>query len=162
MPRCLLLKSGDDLLNSDTFLCATYEINYIIRTGVENKNKLISHTCCNWDIWTNHGYKPVLKNPVTFQGFWLNKFLLFPKQLLLRRWVVAPCSLTARRNNRQKGPLKRRYTSTRLHGATTGSKDLWNVGTLLPHYTALQPRRQPSSCSPPWEPQIILSYCYLF
>jgi hypothetical protein len=25
----------------------------------------------------------------------------------------------------------------------------------LPDYTALQPRRQPSSCSPPWEPQIL-------
>jgi hypothetical protein len=26
-----------------------------------------------------------------------------------------------------------------------GSKDLWKVSKLLPHYTALQPRRQPSS-----------------
>jgi hypothetical protein len=26
-----------------------------------------------------------------------------------------------------------------------GSKDLWNVGKLLPDYMALQPRRQPSS-----------------
>jgi hypothetical protein len=26
------------------------------------------------------------------------------------------------------------------------SKDLWNVGKLLPDYTMLQPRRQPSSC----------------
>jgi hypothetical protein len=30
-----------------------------------------------------------------------------------------------------------------------GSKDLSNVGKLLPDYTALQPRRQPSSYSPP-------------
>jgi hypothetical protein len=29
-----------------------------------------------------------------------------------------------------------------------GSKDLWNVGKLLPDYTVLQPRRQPSSYSP--------------
>jgi hypothetical protein len=36
-----------------------------------------------------------------------------------------------------------------------GSKDLWNVGKLLPDYTALQPRRQPSSYSPPWEPHIL-------
>jgi hypothetical protein len=36
-----------------------------------------------------------------------------------------------------------------------GSKDLWNVGKLLPDYTALQPRRQPSLYSPPWEPQIL-------
>jgi hypothetical protein len=39
-----------------------------------------------------------------------------------------------------------------------GSKDLWNVGKLLPDYTALQPRRQPSSYSPPWEPQILLKH----
>jgi hypothetical protein len=32
--------------------------------------------------------------------------------------------------------------------------DLWNVGKLLPDYTALQSRRQPSSYSTPWEPQI--------
>jgi hypothetical protein len=31
------------------------------------------------------------------------------------------------------------------------SKDLWNVGKLLPDYTALQPRRQPSSYSTPCE-----------
>jgi hypothetical protein len=41
-----------------------------------------------------------------------------------------------------------------------GSKDLWNAGKLLPHYTALQPRRQPYSYSPPWEPQILLLYLY--
>jgi hypothetical protein len=38
-----------------------------------------------------------------------------------------------------------------------GSTDLWNVGKLLPDYTALQPRRQPSSYSPSWEPQILLN-----
>jgi hypothetical protein len=37
-----------------------------------------------------------------------------------------------------------------------GSKDLWNVGELLPYYTAIQPWRQPSSYSPPWELQILL------
>jgi hypothetical protein len=37
------------------------------------------------------------------------------------------------------------------------SKDLWNVGKLLPDYTALQPRRQPSSNSPPWELHILLN-----
>jgi hypothetical protein len=39
-----------------------------------------------------------------------------------------------------------------------GSKYLWNVGELLPDYTAQQPRRQPSSYSPPWELQISLSF----
>jgi hypothetical protein len=33
-------------------------------------------------------------------------------------------------------------------------KHLWNVGKLLPDYTAQQPRRQPSSYSPQWEPEI--------
>jgi hypothetical protein len=37
-----------------------------------------------------------------------------------------------------------------------GSKDLWNLGKLLSEYRALQPRRQPSLYSPPWEPQILL------
>lgn len=31
----------------------------------------------------NHSYRSVLKNQITFQGFWLNKCLLFRKQLLL-------------------------------------------------------------------------------
>jgi hypothetical protein len=39
-----------------------------------------------------------------------------------------------------------------------GSKDLWNVGKFLPDYTALQPRRQPSSFSPLCEPQTLLLF----
>jgi hypothetical protein len=39
-------------------------------------------------------------------------------------WVVAPCSL--------------------VEPDDGGSKDLWNVGKLLPDYTVLQPRRQQS------------------
>jgi hypothetical protein len=42
------------------------------------------------------------------------------------------------------------------HPDDGGSKDLWNVGELLPDYTAWQPRRQPSSYSLLWEPQILL------
>jgi hypothetical protein len=37
---------------------------------------------------------------------------------------------------------------------THRSKHLWNVGKLLSDYTAQQPRKQPSSCSLPWETQI--------
>jgi hypothetical protein len=33
----------------------------------------------------------------------------------------------------------------------------WNVGKLLPVYTSLQTRRQPSSYSSPWEPKILFS-----
>jgi hypothetical protein len=35
-----------------------------------------------------------------------------------------------------------------------GRKYLRNVGKLLSDYTTQQPRRQPSSYSPPWEPEI--------
>jgi hypothetical protein len=38
--------------------------------------------------------------------------------------------------------------------------DLWNVGKLLPDYMALQPRRQPSLYSPPWEPQIYFLFLF--
>jgi hypothetical protein len=65
-------------------------------------------------------------------------------------WVVAPCSLVE---------VYRRF---RLFAASIiraialdgGSKHIWNVGKLLPDYTEQQPRRQPSSYSPPWEPEI--------
>jgi hypothetical protein len=41
------------------------------------------------------------------------------------------------------------------------SSGRWLIGKLLPDYTALQPRRQPTSYSPPWKPQIlILSACF--
>jgi hypothetical protein len=65
-------------------------------------------------------------------------------------WALAPCSLVEV-NQRFRGPC-------RLHhqGDDGGSKDLWKVGKLLPDYTAPKPRRQPSSYSPPWEPQILL------
>jgi hypothetical protein len=43
-----------------------------------------------------------------------------------------------------------------------GRKDLWNVGKLLLDYTALQPTRQPSSYSPPWEPQIVVNLGIFF
>jgi hypothetical protein len=35
-----------------------------------------------------------------------------------------------------------------------GSMHLWNVGKLLPDYTAYYPRRQSSLYSSPWEPEI--------
>jgi hypothetical protein len=38
-----------------------------------------------------------------------------------------------------------------------GCRDLWNAGKLIPVYMALQPRRQPSSYSLPWEPQTLLN-----
>jgi hypothetical protein len=43
----------------------------------------------------------------------------------------------------------------RLVDCTT---DLWNVGKLIPVHTALQPRRQPSPCSQPWEARIVLVF----
>jgi hypothetical protein len=57
-------------------------------------------------------------------------------------WVVAPCSLVE--------VYQRFRRPCYLH-----RQDLWSVGKLLPNYTELQTRRQPSSYSPPWEPQIL-------
>jgi hypothetical protein len=44
-------------------------------------------------------------------------------------WVVAPCHQGDDTHRPDDG----------------GSKDLWNVGKILPDYTVLQPRRQQSS-----------------
>jgi hypothetical protein len=52
-------------------------------------------------------------------------------------WVVAPCSLVEV-YKRFRGPCC-------LHHQGDRGKGLWNVDKLLPDYTALQPRRQPSS-----------------
>jgi hypothetical protein len=62
-------------------------------------------------------------------------------------WVVAPCILV----------VYWRFRSTCcLHHQDDdgGSKHLWNVRKLLSDYTAHQPRVQPSSYWPPWEPEI--------
>jgi hypothetical protein len=60
--------------------------------------------------------------------------------------------------------MKRKYglkmiildvASVNFHRPDFGdSKHLWNFGKLLPDYTAQHPRRQSSSYSPPWEPEI--------
>jgi hypothetical protein len=42
-----------------------------------------------------------------------------------------------------------------------GSKNLWNVGKLIPNYTGKTTRRQPSSYSTSWELQILPSTCTL-
>jgi hypothetical protein len=65
-------------------------------------------------------------------------------------WVVAQCSLIE---------IYRRFRGAYfLHHRPDdgGSKELWNVGKLLPDYTTQQQRRQPSSYSPPWEPEFLL------
>jgi hypothetical protein len=41
------------------------------------------------------------------------------------------------------------------HADDGGSKYLWNVGKILLDYTVLQPKRQPSSYSLLWEPEIL-------
>jgi hypothetical protein len=67
-------------------------------------------------------------------------------------WVVAPCSLVEI-YQRFRGPCCFHHQGDRPDDG--GSKDFWNVGKSLPDYTVLQPRRQPSSYSPPWKPQIL-------
>jgi hypothetical protein len=60
-------------------------------------------------------------------------------------WVVAPCSLVGV-YQRFRGPCSLHHQGDDDHRPDDGgSKDLWNVGTLLQDYTVRQPRRQPSS-----------------
>jgi hypothetical protein len=57
-------------------------------------------------------------------------------------WVVAPCSLVEV-YQRFRGPCCLQHQGDRPDDG--GSKDLWNVGKLLPDYTVLQPRIKQSS-----------------
>jgi hypothetical protein len=60
-------------------------------------------------------------------------------------WVVALCSLEEV-YQRFRGPCCLHHQGGPDDG---GSKNLRNVGKLLPDYMVLQPKRQPSSYSPP-------------
>jgi hypothetical protein len=81
-----------------------------------------------------------MRNP-NWNDFWLpieTKFQEVPLILKIAVfWVVAPCSLVEV-YQRFRGPCCFHHQGN------------------LPDYMALQPRRQPSSYSPPWEPQIPL------
>jgi hypothetical protein len=57
-------------------------------------------------------------------------------------WAVAPCSLVQ---------VYRRFRGTYCLHHRPVNGDYQSV----PDYTALQPSEQPSSCSSPWEPQIL-------
>jgi hypothetical protein len=56
-------------------------------------------------------------------------------------WIVAPCCLVEV-YRRFRGACCLRH----LGDDRPASKHLWNVGKILPEYTAQQPRSQPSSC----------------
>jgi hypothetical protein len=66
-------------------------------------------------------------------------------------WVVAPCSLVVYR-------CFKVIAVSIIALMMDARKHLWNFCKLLPDYTAQQPRRQPSSYSPQWEPQISRLY----
>jgi hypothetical protein len=55
----------------------------------------------------------------------------------------------------QSGRVVPTFQRSLLPPASGRCETIWNVGTTLPNYTVLQPRRQPSSYSPPWKPQIL-------
>jgi hypothetical protein len=75
-------------------------------------------------------------------------------------WVVAPCSLV-KINWRFNGACFLHHQGTHRPD-DGGSKHLWNVCKIVPYYTAQQPRRQLSSSSPPWEPEISVNKCLLY
>jgi hypothetical protein len=71
-------------------------------------------------------------------------------------WVLAPCILVED-YRRFRGPCFLHHPGSSTHRPDDGGgKNLWNMGKLVPDYTALQSRRRPSLYSPPWEPQILL------
>jgi hypothetical protein len=57
-------------------------------------------------------------------------------------WVVVPCSLVEV-----------------YRPVDGGSKDLWNVGKLLPDYTVLQPRRQQSPGNLMFQKYVLMLLC---
>jgi hypothetical protein len=73
-------------------------------------------------------------------------------------WVVAPCILVEVHWH-FRGPCCLHHQGKQPDDG--GSKYLWNVGKLLPDYTAQEPRTQPSSYSPPWEHEISLQWTTL-
>jgi hypothetical protein len=83
-----------------------------------------------------------MQNLITLKSKYRIKMAVF--------WVTVPCSLVE---------VYRRFRGTcYLHHQGDddwGSKHHWNVGKLLPDYTAQQLRIQSSSYLPPWEPQIL-------
>jgi hypothetical protein len=64
-------------------------------------------------------------------------------------WDVAPCSLVEF-YQRFRGDYCLHHQAVMMEEV----KLLWNVGKLLPDYTAQHPRRQPSSYSSPWGHEI--------
>jgi hypothetical protein len=85
-------------------------------------------------------------------------------------WVVVPWSLVEDYRRFKGSPSSGRWlpwwwstseTSVNFYQTTRIAlmmRHLWNVGKLLPDYTAQQPRRQPSSYSLSWESEISLTW----
>jgi hypothetical protein len=79
-------------------------------------------------------------------------------------WVVAPCGLVEIHwHFRGACCLNHQCVTTLIISYAHrpddgGSKHLWNVGKLLPDYTVLQPRRQPSSYNKKAEKRTHLSF----
>jgi hypothetical protein len=75
---------------------------------------------------------------------------------MLRLWLSSGLLRHAVRENfPYLKPISRARLTHRPHDG--GRKHLWNVGKRLPDYTTQHPRRQPSSYSPSWGPEISLS-----
>jgi hypothetical protein len=70
-------------------------------------------------------------------------------------WVVAPYSLVWVYQR-----FRGLYCLHDYRPDDGGSTDLYKVGRLIPVYTALQPRRQTSSYSQPWGPEVIFGFVF--
>jgi hypothetical protein len=102
------------------------------------------------------------KSVTTIVLTWFITFLSFVCQISIpSRWmvtfrgrhIISALYLNSYYNTHSNSHTLNKSVSTKVAAFWVVAADLWNAGKLLPDYTALQPRRQPPSYSPPWEPQ---------
>jgi hypothetical protein len=91
------------------------------------------HEFSSFTLWLSNSEGQSLHPEVSFHKRSLLQSIR--SQYIAVFWVFASCNLVDRPDD-------------------GGSKYLWNADKRLPDYTAQQPRKQPSTYSPPWEPEI--------
>jgi hypothetical protein len=135
-----------------SFLCMLHAPSYLIIIDVII---LIFGEECNMELI-------IIKFSAAFHHFIRYSSKYFPKHPVLKHpqlmkmtvfWDVAPCSLVE-----VDWLLRGSFDLHHYRPDDGGSKLLWNVGHLLPDFTVQHPRRQSSSYSLPWEPEISPSF----
>jgi hypothetical protein len=111
----------------------------------ERRSFILNYSSKNWRTrlctvrWTTQRY-------MRFQALAVASMMM----MMTVFWDVAPCSLV------EVYWCFRGACCLDCSPDNGGSKHLWNVGKLLPDYTALQPKWHPSSYPTQWKPEILL------